>query len=158
MAVHEVIIYCDGACLGNPGPGGYAALLMLKASDNKERVVAGHEASTTNNRMELRAAIEGLAALKRKCHVRVFSDSQYVVKGMTEWMKGWKQSGFKNAKNKSIANVDLWHDLLKVAEQHEVSWQWVKGHAGDELNERVDEIAREQALLAFHNQKLKGLS
>lgn len=149
----EVIIYCDGACLGNPGPGGYAALLMLKANKSKERVVAGYEALTTNNRMELTAAIVGLKALKHKCRVKIFCDSQYVVRGMTEWMRAWKQSGFKNARNKSIANVDLWQDLLIAAEQHTVSWQWVRGHAGDELNERVDEIAREQALLAFHNQK-----
>lgn len=146
----EVIIYCDGACIGNPGPGGYAALLMLKAKDSQEKVVCGYELATTNNRMELRAAIEGLKALKRKCHVTVFCDSQYVVKGMTEWMAGWQKSGFKNSKKQDVANVDLWQNLVEVAGLHVVSWRWVRAHAGHEFNERVDEIAREQAGLALH--------
>lgn len=149
MTLSNVIIYCDGACLGNPGPGGFAALLLLKGS-KEERVVSGLEENTTNNRMELRAAIEGLRALKRKCHVELFSDSQYVIKGMTEWMSGWQRSGFKNARNKEIANADLWQDLVLIANLHQVSWHWVRGHSGNELNERVDEIAREQAGLAFH--------
>ncbi len=147
----DVIMYCDGACLGNPGPGGYAALLMLKANAATERVVAGHEAQTTNNRMELRAAIEGLRALKRSCSVVIYCDSQYVIKGMTEWMKGWQRSGFKNSKNKDVANADLWRDLIDAAKGHAITWQWVRGHAGNELNERVDEIAREQAGLAQHH-------
>lgn len=151
----EIVIYCDGACLGNPGPGGYAALLLLKSDLAKERVVAGHEPATTNNRMELRAAIEGLRALKRACRVTVFCDSQYVVKGMTEWMKSWEKSGYKNSKKQSIANVDLWQDLVKAASSHDVRWQWVRGHAGDELNERVDEIAREQAALALHQLSMR---
>ncbi len=155
MANHDVVIYCDGACLGNPGPGGYAALLMLKDNVSHERVVAGHENSTTNNRMELKAAIEGLRALKRASSVTVFCDSQYVVKGMTEWMKGWQKAGFKNSKKQPIANVDLWHDLLDAAQAHQISWQWVRGHAGNELNERVDEIAREQALLAQHAMRMR---
>src|SRR5687768_3726081 len=107
MTLSHVIIYCDGACLFNPGPGGYAALLLLKGR-KEERVISGLEDHTTNNRMELRGAIEGLRALKRKCHVELYSDSQYVIKGMTEWMPGWLRSGFKNAKNKDIANGDLW--------------------------------------------------
>lgn len=146
----SVIIYCDGACLGNPGPGGYAALLMLPHSPHHERVVSGFEYETTNNRMELRAAIEGLLALKKRCVVTVYSDSQYVVKGITEWMPGWQRSGFKNAHKKAIANVELWHDLLEAAQAHEVTWRWVRGHSGNEWNERVDEIAREQAGLAQH--------
>jgi ribonuclease HI len=146
----EIVIYCDGACLGNPGPGGYAALLMIKGQPSKEKVVAGYELSTTNNRMELRGAIAGLVALKRKCKATIFCDSQYVVKGMTEWIFGWQKSGFKNAKKKDIANLDLWQELLEVANKHDVIWQWVRGHAGNDLNERVDEIAREQALLAQH--------
>jgi len=146
----KIIIYCDGACLGNPGPGGYAALLMLADSPSTERVVSGLENQTTNNRMELRAAIEGLKALKKKCHVTVYSDSQYVVKGMNEWIKNWQKTGFKNARKQAIANADLWQDLLLASQAHHVSWRWVRGHSGNELNERVDEIAREQALLAQH--------
>jgi ribonuclease HI len=146
----KVIIYCDGACLGNPGPGGYAALLMRHKNDPEERVVCGHEPATTNNRMELRAAIEGLNALKRKCQVTMFCDSQYVIKGMTEWMPAWQKSQFKTANKKSVKNVDLWQDLLLACSHHEVTWHWVKAHAGNLYNERVDEIAREQAGLAFH--------
>ena len=154
--MNEVIIYCDGACLGNPGPGGYAALLMLKSDKANERVVAGNEEFTTNNRMELRAAIEGLRALKRACNVVVYCDSLYVVKGMSEWMMAWQKSGFRNAKNKSIANADLWQDLLSATSDHHVSWRWVRGHSGNKLNERVDEIAREQAALALHQQRAKS--
>lgn len=147
----EVIIYSDGACLGNPGPGGYAALLRLKSKHLvKERVVAGYELDTTNNRMELRGAIEGLKALTKKCKVTIFCDSLYVVKGMTEWMQGWQRSGFKNSKNKEVANIDLWQNLLEAARLHDIKWRWVKAHAGHPENERVDEIAREQAGLALH--------
>ena len=146
----EVIIYSDGACLGNPGPGGYAALLMLKSKHLiKERVVAGYEFSTTNNRMESRGAIEGLKALTKRCKVTIFCDSLYVVKGMTEWMGKWQRSGFKNAKNKEIANIDLWQNLLDVARLHDIHWRWVKAHAGHPENERVDEIARGQQALPF---------
>lgn len=154
MTLSHIIIYCDGACLNNPGPGGYAALLMLKGKKD-ERVISGLEHNTTNNRMELRAAIEGLKALKKKCRVELFSDSQYVVKGMTEWINGWLRSGFKNAKKQEVANSDLWQELLVVAKKHDVSWHWVRGHAGNEFNERVDEIAREQAGLAFHQLSAK---
>lgn len=150
----DVIIYCDGACLGNPGPGGYAALLLLSKDKNKERVVAGYEDMTTNNRMELMGAIAGLRALKRPCNVAIYCDSQYVVKGMSEWIKNWLRSGFKTAAKKPVANADLWQDLVNAAEPHQVSWRWVRGHSGDELNERVDEIAREQALLAQHQQRV----
>src|SRR5687767_8091739 len=123
----KVTIYCDGACLGNPGPGGYAALLMLNSKHPMERVISGYELSTTNNRMELKAAIMGLRALKRKCRVTVYCDSQYVVKGMTEWMPRWQNAGFKGARNKTIANVDLWKELLDAANMHMVSWRWVRG-------------------------------
>jgi len=146
----NIIIYCDGACLGNPGPGGYAALLMLAKSPSTERVVSGYEHHTTNNRMELRAAIEGLKALKKKCHVIIYCDSQYVIKGITNWMYNWQKNGFKNSRNKDIANADLWRELFLVNQKHEVTWKWVRGHSGNELNERVDEIAREQAGLAQH--------
>lgn len=150
MKKGEVIIYCDGACLGNPGPGGYAALLMHNSPNARERVVSGYELSTTNNRMELRAAIEGIKALKRHCEMSIFSDSQYVVRGMTEWIGAWQKSGFKSSSKKSIANVDLWLELLEAANGHTIFWQWVRGHAGNVFNERVDEIAREQAGLALH--------
>lgn len=150
----EVIIYCDGACIGNPGPGGYAALLMAKAAPSTEKVVSGFEVSTTNNRMELRAAIEGIKALKRKCAVTLYSDSQYVIKGMTEWRFAWQKSGFKNSKKQSVVNEDLWRELIEVSATHAIKWKWVKGHAGNEFNERVDEIAREQAGLAFHKTAL----
>lgn len=155
--MQKITMYCDGACLGNPGPGGYAALLMLNADLTKERVVSGFEFSTTNNRMELRAAIEGLKALKRSCMVTIFCDSQYVIKGMTEWMPNWLSSGFKNAKKKAIANGDLWQELLLASENHNVSWRWVRGHSGNELNERVDEIAKEQAGFALHQLSLGTL-
>lgn len=150
MNFAKVIIYCDGACLGNPGPGGFAALLMAPKHPNSERVVSGFELATTNNRMELRAAIEGLKALSRPCQATVFSDSQYVVKGMSEWIKNWLRSDFKSSNKKEIANVDLWRELYEVASNHQVNWQWVRGHSGNEWNERVDEIAREQAGLALH--------
>lgn len=152
MTFPKVIIYSDGACLGNPGPGGYAAILISQAHQT-ERVVAGKKTMTTNNQMELMGAIVGLRALKKKCHVTLFSDSTYVVKGMTEWITSWKKTGFRNAKKQSIANQDLWIDLDNAAKVHEVTWRWVKAHAGVEYNERVDEIAREQALLAMHEQK-----
>lgn len=150
----EIIIYCDGACLGNPGPGGFAALLMMRKNIKQEKVVSGFEYDTTNNRMELRAAIEGLRALKREAHVEIHCDSLYVIKGMTEWMKKWQASGFKNARKKDIANIDLWQELSAVAATHHVTWKWVRGHSGNVWNERVDEIAREQAGLAQHQAQL----
>lgn len=150
---HEVIIYCDGACLGNPGPGGYAALLMRFIDDPQEKVVYGKEYLTTNNRMELCAAIEGLRALKQSCKVKIFCDSQYVIKGMTEWMISWQKSHFKNAHNKAIKNIDLWKELLAVSAKHDISWHWVKAHANNYYNDRVDELAKEQALLARHDHK-----
>ena len=107
MTEPKITIYCDGACLGNPGPGGFAALLMLNKS-KEERVVSGFELATTNNRMELKAALAGLSALKKKCHVELFSDSQYLVKGMNEWIHNWQRSGFKGANKKDIANVDVY--------------------------------------------------
>lgn len=145
----KVTIYCDGACLGNPGPGGFAALLMHQKT-KEERVVSGFEFATTNNRMELKAAIMGLKALKKRCRVELYSDSQYVVKGMNEWIKNWLKNDFKSANKKPIVNVDLWQELYQSQAEHVVTWKWVRGHAGNEFNERVDEIAREQAGLALH--------
>lgn len=153
MTTQEIILYCDGACLGNPGPGGYAALLMLKNNIKTERVVFGSEILTTNNRMELRGAIEGLRALTKPCKVTVFCDSQYVVRGMNEWINNWQASGFKNSRKQPVANSDLWQELVAASTPHTITWRWVKAHAGNVHNERVDEIAREQALLIAHEMK-----
>lgn len=147
---NKVTIYCDGACLGNPGPGGYAALLMYNRETLVEKVIYGSEALTTNNQMELKAAIEGLKALRRQCVVELHTDSQYVIKGMTEWLHNWRKNDFRNAQKKEVKNRELWEELSHIAEKHEVSWHWVKGHSGHVYNDRVDEMAREQALLAQH--------
>lgn len=142
----DVEIYCDGACLGNPGPGGYAALLVaIRGGKRHEKVVSGSEELTTNNRMELTAAIEGIRSLRRRSKVRLYSDSQYVVKGMKEWIHNWIAKDWKNSSRKPVENVDLWQVLSALSNEHDISWNWVKGHAGHPENERVDQIAREQA-------------
>ena len=142
----DVEIFCDGACLGNPGPGGWAALLVAIKSDKRhEKSVSGGEKLTTNNRMELTAAIEGLRALKQPSKVIVFSDSQYVVRGMNEWIKNWIANEWRTSSRKRVENVDLWQVLAAVANEHATSWRWVKGHAGHPENERVDQAAREEA-------------
>mgnify|MGYP000020162356 CR=1 FL=1 len=133
-----VKIYTDGACRGNPGPGGWGALLVL---GEKRREMCGGERNTTNNRMELVAAIEGLGALKRRCKVQLITDSKYVLKGVTEWMDGWKKRGWKTASKQPVKNVDLWQQLDKACSEHDVEWQWVKGHAGHPGNERADQLA-----------------
>jgi ribonuclease HI len=138
MSDESVIIYTDGACSGNPGPGGWGAVLIFKGT---EREVSGGEALTTNNRMEMRAAIEGLNALKRPCAVELFTDSQYVMQGITSWMKNWKRRGWKTADNKPVKNEDLWRLLDEAATRHQVKWHWVKGHADDAINNRVDALA-----------------
>ncbi|NKB44036.1 MAG: ribonuclease HI [Alphaproteobacteria bacterium] len=137
-----VELFTDGACLGNPGPGGWGALLRFNGTDKE---LAGGEPDTTNNRMEMQAVIEGLTALSRSCSVTVYTDSQYVQKGITEWIKGWKARGWKTAAKKPVKNVDLWLALDEAQSQHSVSWQWVKGHAGHPENERVDDLARWEA-------------
>jgi ribonuclease HI len=134
----RVTIYTDGACSGNPGPGGWAAVLLFKGT---EREVSGGEPHTTNNRMEIRAAIEGLNALKRACAVDLFTDSQYVRQGITQWMHNWKRRGWRTADNKPVKNEDLWRELDAAAGRHDVAWHWVKGHADDPINIRVDELA-----------------
>ena len=136
----DVIIYTDGACKGNPGPGGWGALLM---SGDRRRELCGGEANTTNNRMELTAAIEALAALKRPCRVQMYTDSQYVRLGITEWLPQWKRRGWKTADRKPVKNDDLWRALEAQIERHEVHWHWVKGHSGHAGNERADELANE---------------
>lgn len=137
-AAKAVEIYTDGACKGNPGPGGWGALLTF---DGKERELFGGEPRTTNNRMELTAVIEALAALTRSSRVVLHTDSQYVQKGITEWIKGWKAKGWKTAAKAPVKNVDLWKKLDELAAQHHVDWRWVKGHAGHDGNERADALA-----------------
>jgi ribonuclease HI len=145
----DVDVFCDGSCLGNPGPGGWAALLVAhKDGEKHEKLLAGGLAHTTNNQMELRAAIEGLKALKRPCTVRVTTDSVYVIKGMTEWRHGWVKRGWKNSQKKPVENRPLWEELIAAAEPHTVTWHWVKGHAGHAENERVDAAAQAEAAKA----------
>ncbi len=139
----QVDIHTDGACLGNPGPGGWAALLCWKGV---ERELSGGEAATTNNRMELMAAIAALEILKEPCDVVLTTDSQYVRQGITEWMAGWVRRGWKTAGGDPVKNRDLWERLHTAAARHAVDWRWVKGHAGHPENERVDQLARLQAL------------
>jgi ribonuclease HI len=134
----EVEIYCDGACRGNPGPGGWGVLLR---SGGHEKRLYGAEALTTNNRMELQGAIEGLAALNRDCRVTVWTDSEYVKKGMTEWLQGWKARGWKNSQRQPVKNADLWQRLEQETLRHQVDWRWVRGHNGHEGNELADQLA-----------------
>ena len=131
-------VYTDGACKGNPGPGGWGAVLEF---DGREREMYGGEPATTNNRMELTAVIEALSALKRPCRVVLHTDSQYVQKGITEWIGGWKARGWKTAAKEPVKNVDLWRKLDEVVRDHEIRWVWVKGHAGHDGNERADALA-----------------
>ena len=138
MAQQVVEIFTDGACRGNPGPGGWAALLRLGPA---ERVVSGAEPRTTNNRMELTAAIEGLAALKRSSQVELTTDSQYVRQGITQWIAGWKRRGWRRADRKPVLNQDLWQRLDALNTTHDVRWHWVKGHSGHPENEAVDQAA-----------------
>lgn len=138
----SIEIHTDGACLGNPGPGGWAALLRFNGT---ERELAGGEAQTTNNRMELMGAIAALEALKEPCAVVLHSDSKYVLQGISEWMPGWKRKGWKTAGGGAVKNQDLWQRLDAARLPHRIEWQWVKGHAGHPDNERVDALARAQA-------------
>jgi ribonuclease HI len=134
----EVVIYTDGACKGNPGPGGWGALLVYKGV---EKELWGGDPSTTNNRMELMAAIAGLIALTRPCSVRLVTDSQYVMKGIQEWLPNWKKRGWKTASKEPVKNADLWQKLDEEVNRHQVSWQWVRGHTGHPGNERADQLA-----------------
>jgi ribonuclease HI len=138
--LNEVVIYTDGACKGNPGPGGWGAWLKSGAT---EKDLFGGELDTTNNRMELTAVIEGLAALKRPCKVLLYLDSQYVRKGITEWIRGWKAKGWMTASKQPVKNVELWQRLDKLVAEggHQIEWRWVKGHSGDPGNERADMLA-----------------
>jgi len=139
MTEENIDIYTDGACSGNPGPGGWGVL--LRAGTNEKELFGG-EADTTNNRMELMAVIEALKALKRPVKARVHTDSQYVQKGISEWISGWKKRGWKTADKKPVKNVDLWQALDTEASRHELEWLWVRGHNGHPENERADALAR----------------
>jgi ribonuclease HI len=136
----KVTIYTDGACKGNPGPGGWGAILFY---GDKKKEICGGEPATTNNRMELMAAIQALEMLNRPCKIELHTDSQYVMKGITEWVRGWKARGWKTADKSPVKNDDLWKRLDAARERHDVDWRWVKGHAGHPLNERADALANE---------------
>lgn len=141
MPSGEVVeIYCDGACSGNPGPGGYGAILRCQG---RTKEISGGETPTTNNRMELTAAIAALRHLTRPCRVILTTDSQYLVKGMTEWIEGWQRKGWQNSKKEPVVNRDLWEALLELAGRHAIEWRWVRGHNGHSENERCDTLARE---------------
>lgn len=135
-----VEIYTDGACKGNPGPGGWGVLLRC---NGQEKTLKGAEVHTTNNRMELLAAIRGLEALTRPCTVAVYTDSNYLRQGMTQWLSGWKRRGWKNAQNAPVKNIDLWQALDTLSTKHCIEWHWVKGHSGHPENERADALANE---------------
>ncbi len=140
----EIIAYTDGACSGNPGPGGWGALLVARDNGQvvKTRELKGGEANTTNNRMELLAAISALEALDRPSTITIVTDSAYVKNGITSWIHGWKRNGWRTAGKKPVKNVDLWERVDEAQRRHDVTWEWVKGHAGHPENERADELAR----------------
>ena len=134
----QVIIYTDGACRGNPGPGGWGALIRIDAI---EKEIFGGQVDTTNNQMELTAAIEGLAALKERCSVELYTDSKYVMDGITQWIQNWKKNNWRTAAKKDVKNKELWQKLDQLISQHQVQWHWVKGHSGDAGNETADLLA-----------------
>jgi ribonuclease HI len=141
----QVKIATDGACKGNPGPGGWGAVLRF---GGKEKDLSGGEAHSTNNRMELMAAIRGLQALKQACTVTLVTDSIYVRDGITKWVHGWQRNGWRTADKKPVKNVELWQELVEATKGHQIDWVWVKGHAGDPDNERADRLASDAALIA----------
>jgi len=139
----KVVLYYDGACEGNPRPGGWAVIL---AYGLHQKEISGAEPATTNNRMELTAAVEGLKALKEPCEIEFFTDSQYVQNGISEWLKDWKLRGWKTKERKAVKNEDLWQELDVKSAKHQITWRWLKGHAGHEMNERCDLLARNEIL------------
>jgi ribonuclease HI len=151
----HIIIHSDGACEGNPGPGGWAAILEYGA---KKRELCGGVMATTNNRMEIHAAIEGLRALKEPCEVEVYTDSEYLRDGISTWVAGWKVRGWKTRDKKPVKNVDLWKELDGLASGHKVTWHWLKGHAGHPLNERCDQLAVEQIRILRSRHKAEEFS
>ena len=146
--LHQVKIATDGACKGNPGPGGWGVVIR---SGTREKELSGGESLTTNNRMELQAAIEGLNALRRPCHVTLATDSVYVKDGITKWVHGWQRNGWRTADKKPVKNVELWQALVEAVKPHRIDWVWVKGHAGDPDNERADRLASDAALQAVNS-------
>lgn len=140
----SVKISTDGACKGNPGPGGWG--VVLRAANGSERELSGGETLTTNNRMELTAAIRGLEALKKPCHVILETDSVYVRDGITKWIHGWRKNGWRTADKKPVKNAELWQELIEACARHKIDWRWVKGHNGDPDNERADKLASDAAL------------
>ncbi|MEO1969770.1 MAG: ribonuclease HI [Sphingomonadaceae bacterium] len=138
----KVEVFTDGACKGNPGPGGWGALLRM---GRHEKELSGAEPDTTNNRMEMTAAIRALAALIEPCSVELHTDSRYLVDGITKWVHGWQKRGWINSSRKPVRNADLWHELIAQTERHEVAWHWVRGHSGHAENERVDQLASDAA-------------
>ena len=141
----KVEIFTDGACSGNPGPGGWGVLLRMGPH---EKEMSGGEPDTTNNRMEMTAVLRALNALTEPCDVILHTDSRYVIDGMTKWIHGWKKKGWVNASKQPVRNADLWHDLIEAAARHQIHWQWVRGHNGHVENERVDRLASDAALAA----------
>lgn len=141
----KVEIFTDGACKGNPGPGGWGAILRM---GHHEKELSGGEAETTNNRMELTAVIRALEALKEPCHVHLHTDSRYVIDGITKWIYGWQKNGWKTAAKKPVLNAELWQDLLAATRRHRIEWIWVKGHDGHPENERADRLASDAAVAA----------
>jgi ribonuclease HI len=141
----QVEIFTDGACKGNPGPGGWGALIRY---GDHEKEISGGDPDTTNNRMELMAAIQALNILIEPCKVTLFTDSKYVSDGITKWVAGWQRNGWKNASKQPVRNADLWHDLIEAAARHKIDWQWVKGHNGHDGNERADTLASDAANMA----------
>lgn len=137
-SANRVVLHTDGACRGNPGPGGWGAVLEYGGA---EKELYGHDPQTTNNRMEMTAVIESLKALKRPCEIDLHTDSKYVLQGMTEWLDGWKKKGWKTASKKPVKNVDLWQMLDEQAARHHINWHWVKGHSGNPGNEKADQLA-----------------
>lgn len=139
---NQIQIYTDGACLGNPGAGGYGAILLYKGH---QKEISGAERETTNNRMEMRAVIEALRALKKSSQITIYTDSKYVMEGITKWINGWKKNNWRTANRKPVKNSDLWQDLDNEVSKHQITWTWVKGHSGNHFNELVDALARKAA-------------
>jgi ribonuclease HI len=139
----KVEVFTDGACKGNPGPGGWGAILRMGPH---EKEMSGSDPQTTNNRMEMTAVIKALNALIEPCEVTLYTDSKYVIEGITKWVHGWKRNGWVNASKQPVRNADLWHELIEAAQRHQMNWQWVRGHNGHVENERVDKLASDAAL------------
>ena len=144
LKINKINIYTDGACLGNPGPGGWAYLFYL---DDRKVFSSGGETNTTNNRMELTAAIKSRQNIPRACHIILHTDSKYLINGAEEWLENWKLNNWKGSSNNKIKNIDLWQQLDELLKSHNIDWMWVKGHSGNKFNEEVDEMARKEANL-----------